>query len=95
VLWAYGHEGEGISVSGATQPFVRGASVAFHFCQVCGCLAFWRGQQRTPERRLRMAVNLRLAEPEAVARIPVDRLDGLHHFAHLPLDGRCVADYWV
>jgi hypothetical protein len=95
VLWAYDYEGERMTVSGVTQAFIRGSSVAFHFCPVCGCLAFWRGQRRTAEGRQRMAVNLRLAEPESVARIPVDRLDGLHDFEHLPSDGRCVADYWV
>ena len=41
-----------------------------------------------------MAVNLRLAEPQAVARIPIDHFDGLSRFEDLPRDGRCVADYW-
>jgi hypothetical protein len=39
-------------------------------------------------------VNLRLAEPEAVAQIPIDHFDGLNSFEDLPRDGRCVADYW-
>ena len=38
--------------------------------------------------------NLRLAEPEAVAQIPIDHFDGLDTFDDLPRDGRCVADYW-
>lgn len=33
VLWAYGHEGEGIDVSGTTRPCVRGKSVEFHFAR--------------------------------------------------------------
>jgi hypothetical protein len=41
-----------------------------------------------------LSVNLRLAEPEAVARIPVDHFDGLDTFDDLPRDGRCVRDYW-
>lgn len=94
VLWAYDYEGEGIKVSGRTQAYVRGKALEFHFCPVCACVVFWRGQQRDQEGRLRIAVNLRLAEPEAVAQIPIDHFDGLDTFDDLPRDGRCVADYW-
>jgi hypothetical protein len=94
VLWAYGHEGEGITVSGPTQKYVRGKWVEFHFCPVCGCVTHWRGQHADDAGRRRIAVNLRLADPEAVARIPIDRFDGLDTFTDLPRDGRCVADYW-
>ena len=93
-LWAYDYEGEGINVSGSTQPYVRGEAIEFHFCVVCGCVAFWRARQKTPEGRRRIAVNLRLAEPESVATIPVDPFDGLNTFEDLPRSGRCVADYW-
>jgi len=44
--------------------------------------------------RLRIAVNLRLAEPAAVAAISIDHFDDLDTFEDLPRDGRCVADYW-
>jgi hypothetical protein len=94
VLWAYDYEGEGIKVSGKTQPYVRGRSLEFHFCPNCGCVAFWRAQTKNEEGRLRIAVNLRLAEPEAVAKIPIDHFDGLNKFEDLPRDSRCVADYW-
>lgn len=94
VLWAYGHEGEGITVTGPTQKYVRGKWVEFHFCPTCGCIAFWRGQHEDEQGRRRIAVNLRLAEPDAVARIPIDRFDGLDTFSDLPRDGRCVADVW-
>jgi len=94
-LWAYGHEGEGITVTGPTQKYVRGKWVEFHFCPACGCVAFWRGQHEDEQGRRRIAVNLRLAEPDAVARIPIDRFDGLDTFSDLPRDGRCVADYWA
>ena len=93
-LWAYDYEGEGIKVSGATQPYARGKALEFHFCPVCGCVAFWRAQQNDKAGRRRIAVNLRLAEPDAVAKIPIDHFDGLHTFEDLPRDGRCVADYW-
>jgi len=94
VLWAYDYEGEGIKVAGKTQSYVRGESIEFHFCSNCGCVAYWRGRHNDDAGRRRIAVNLRLAEPDAVARIPIDRFDGLDKFEDLPRDGRCVADYW-
>ncbi|HTT11426.1 MAG TPA: GFA family protein [Burkholderiaceae bacterium] len=94
VLWAYGYEGEGIAVSGRTQAYTRGEAIEFHFCPVCGCVAFWRARQGNQEGRRRIAVNLRLAEPEAVAQVPIDHFDGLNTFEDRPRDGRCVADYW-
>jgi len=94
VLWAYDYDGEGIKVTGKTQSYIRGEGIEFHFCPVCGCVAFWRGQRTDAQGRRRIAVNLRLAEPDAVAAIPVDHSDGLDTFEDLPRDGRCVADYW-
>ena len=41
-----------------------------------------------------MAVNIRLAEPKAVADLPIDHFDGLDSFEDLPGDGRCVRDMW-
>lgn len=94
-LWAYDHEGEGIEVSGETGAYLRGQKwIAFHFCPVCSCVAYWRALQKNEEGRRRMAVNLRLAEPDAVAGIPMHRFDGLGEFVSLPRDGRCVSDYW-
>src|SRR6185312_10067821 len=78
VLWIYDYENHGIRVSGKTQCYIRGKSVEFHFCPVCGCVAFWRAQRTEEDGRRRMAVNVRLSnDPEAVARIPIDHLDGL------------------
>lgn len=94
VLWAYDYEGEGITVTGDTRKYVRGDAIEFHFCPTCGCIAFWRAQRADEQARRRIAVNLRLAEPDAVAQIPVDHFDGLNTFSDLPRDGRCVADYW-
>jgi hypothetical protein len=94
-LWIYDHEGEGIDVAGPTQAYVRGASVAFHFCPACGCVAFWRGRQVDADGRRRIAVNLRLTEPGPVAAIPIDHFDGLDSFEDLPRDGKCVADLWA
>lgn len=93
-LWAYDHEDVGIRVAGHTNSYVRGTALEFHFCPACGCMAYWRGLQPDQQGRRRMAVNLRLAEPEVVAQIPIHRFDGLKAFEDLPRDGRCVADYW-
>jgi hypothetical protein len=94
VLWAYGFEGEGIDVSGTTHAYVRGGSIGFHFCPGCGCVAYWRSLEPGSDGRRRIAVNVRLTEPEAVAHLPIDHFDGLVSFDDLPRDGRCVADYW-
>jgi hypothetical protein len=94
VLWAYDYVNEGIKISGTTQMYVRGEDVEFHFCPVCGCVTFWRARKEGQDGRRRIAVNLRLAEPDAVACIPIDHFDGLNTFQDLPRDGRCVGDYW-
>jgi len=95
VLWAYDFEGERISVSGPTRVYARGnRNLGFHFCGECGCVAYWRGISPRADGRRRIAVNLRLAEPEAVGAIVVDHFDGLASFEDLGRDGRCVADMW-
>jgi hypothetical protein len=93
-LWAYDFEGEGIHVEGPSTAYVRGRAIEFHFCPGCGCIAFWRGRETDEQGRRRIAVNLRLTEPEAVAHLPIDHFDGLDRFDDLPRDGRCVGDLW-
>ncbi|MGB8313864.1 MAG: GFA family protein, partial [Aestuariivirga sp.] len=63
-------------------------------CPDCGCVVCWRAMEPDTDGRRRIAVNLRLAEPEAVAAIVIDHFDGLERFDDLPRDGRCVADMW-
>jgi hypothetical protein len=94
VLWAYDYEGERIKVSGSTRAYVRGTAHSFHFCADCGCVAYWRLLAPDKDGRRRIAVNLRLAEPAAVAAIVIDHFDGLNSFEDLPRDRRCVADMW-
>jgi hypothetical protein len=94
VLWAYDYEDQGIRISGQTRVYSRGRTIGFHFCPTCGCVAYWRALEPGEDGRRRIAVNLRLAEPEAVAAIPIDHFDGLNTFRDLPRDGRCVGDYW-
>ncbi|HEY8050244.1 MAG TPA: GFA family protein [Ramlibacter sp.] len=94
VLWAYDWEGERIRTAGTTHAYMRGKAIEFHFCPNCGCVTFWRGHHPSSDGRRRIAVNLRLAEPDAVADIPVRHFDGFGKFEDLPDDGRCVGDYW-
>ncbi|APH72188.1 GFA family protein [Aquibium oceanicum] len=95
-LWIYGYEGEEITTSGDSRAYSRGKDrgLSFHFCPDCGCVAWWRGNRLEKDGRRRMAVNVRLAEPDTVAAIPIDHFDGLVSFEDLPRDGRCVGDYW-
>ncbi len=95
VLWAYDYEGERIRVTGPTRSYVRnGGTLGFHFCPDCACVVCWRANAPGKDGRRRMAVNLRLAEPEAVGAIVIDHFDGLNSFEDLPRDGRRVADMW-
>jgi len=94
VLWAYGYDEEGVHVSGATTAYVRGDSLGFHFCPTCGCVAYWRSLKTGQDGRHRIAVNLRLTEPDLVAHLPIDHFDGLDKWEDLPRDGRCIRDLW-
>ena len=94
VLWAYGYVDEDIKTQGETKAYVRGKALEFHFCPNCGCMAFWRGLQKDESGKTRIAVNLRLSEPTAVAQIPIDHFDGFDTSDDLPRDGKCVGDYW-
>jgi hypothetical protein len=93
-LWIYDFENERIKVSGPTKAYVRGRALGFHFCPECGCVAYWRSLRVEEDGRCRIAVNVRLAAPEAVASLPIDHFDGLNSFEDLPRDGKCVRDYW-
>ncbi len=94
-LWAYDFESERIKVSGEARAYIRGKrKIGFHFCPECGCVAYWRGLMPGKAGRRRTAVNLRLAEPDAVGAIILDHFDGLVSFDDPGRDGRSVADMW-
>jgi len=94
-LWIYDYEGERIKTSGATTAYARGdKSLTFNFCPTCGCVTWWRGVAPFADGRRRIAVNVRMSEPETVADIPIRHFDGLDAFDDLPMDGRCVRDMW-
>ena len=93
VLWAYDYDNERIRISGPTRAYSWGGrTIEFRFCAACGCVVCWRRIAPDAAGRHRIAVNLRLAEPEAASRIVLQRFDGLGSFEDLPRDGRCVAD---
>jgi hypothetical protein len=95
-LWAYGFDGEDVHVSApenALTSYARAkGTISFNFCRTCGNLVSWRGLEPMKDGRTRIAVNLRLAEPQAIAGIPLQRFEGLVSFEDLPRDGRCVGD---
>jgi hypothetical protein len=99
VLWAYDWDGHGIHIDdpdGKLTAYTRGprSPLSFNFCGVCGCVVSWRGLAPDTDGRTRIAVNLRLADPDAVADVPLQCFDGLHSFDDLPRDGRRVWDVW-
>ena len=99
VLWAYDFDGERIHVTagdGKLKAFFRRekSPLSFNFCRTCGCLVSWRAAGAGPDGRIRIAVNLRLADPDAVAEIPLLHFDGLHSFEDLPTSGKTVGDVW-
>jgi len=97
-LWAYDYEGERITVVGPscayTRPGKADPALEIRFCPTCGCVICWRGLRIEEDGKRRVAVNIRLADPDAVASLPIDHFDGLDTFEDVPPDGRCVRDMW-
>ena len=81
--------GSHASVPGPTVP-----ALEIRFCPTCACVTHWRGTRVDEAGRRRIAVNLRLAPPEAVAHLAIDHFDGLDTFDDLPRDEHCVRDLW-
>lgn len=97
-LWAYDFEGERITLRGAPRAYVRAdeaePTLEILFCGQCGCMLAWRRLGVAEGERRRMAVNLRLAEPEAVADLPIVHFDGLKSFSDRAARGLKVRDIW-
>ena len=97
-LWAYDYEDQRIRIFGPSVAYARAGAtdpeLEIRFCPNCGCVLCWRGLHLDPDGRRRIAVNIRLAAPEAVADLPIDHFDGLDTFKDLPGDGRCVRHLW-
>ncbi|PBB27481.1 aldehyde-activating protein [Mesorhizobium sp. WSM4312] len=98
VLWAYDYVDERIRVAGPMGSYTRAGkdspSLEILFCPTCACVLAWRGLRAEASGQTRIAVNVRLAPPEAVADLPIDHFDGLDTYDDLPRDGRCVRDMW-
>lgn len=96
-LWAYDYVDGRIRLFGETAAYTRvevaRPALEIRFCPTCACVLAWRGLHPEPDRH-RIAVNVRLAPPEAVADLAIDHFDGLDTFDDLPRDGRCVRDLW-
>ncbi len=109
-VWAYGWLGHDIFIDGsgadARQSYVHGdREIAFHRCATCGCVTDWTSlvpdtdftgdSDGPPGPRTRIAVNMRLADPAAVADISLRLFDGADAFADRPADGRRIRDVTV
>ena len=96
VLWAYGYIEHDIHVHGETTSYRRadGGAIDFQFCAHCGCVTHYISTKPQEDGRRWTAVNLRLTDPEPIAKLPIDHFDGLDSFDDLPRDKRCVADMW-
>lgn len=74
-LWIYSAQ-DNITFSGAenTLSYAHGEkNLTFHTCKTCGCTTHW-ADAKDPKGP--MAVNLRLAELDVVAKVPVRNFDG-------------------
>jgi hypothetical protein len=95
-LWAYGYLDHGVTVSGETSAYMRGRKInSYHFCSLCGGVAFYLANSADEHGRFRIAVNLRMInEPKQISHLPIDHFDGLDKFEDLPRDQRRVDDLW-
>lgn len=94
-LWIYGFENDDIHLSGPTHVYVRGErKLEFHFCPDCGCITYWRQSKAGDDGQRRVGVNVRLAEPDTLGDLAINRFDGLTKWQALPRDGRTVKDMW-
>ena len=89
-----GREGKDIGMRWRSERDKDEPSLEILFCPTCACVLAWHGLRRSDSGRTRIAVNVRLAPPEAVVDLPIDHFDGLDTYDDLPRDGRCVRDMW-
>ena len=97
-LWAYGYEGSKANFFGETQTYTRPGkaepALEIHFCAACAGVIGYRSLQLEEDGSRKIAINVRLAPPESVLNVPIERFDGLDSFEDLPHDGRLVRDVW-
>lgn len=98
-LWAYDFEGGRVSIAGPTSSYRRPGkddpALEILFCRSCAGVLAWRGSRLEEDGRRRMAVNIRLADLEAVGDLPIDHFDGFDTFEDVPPSGMTVRDLWA
>lgn len=98
-LWAYGFEDRDVRFSGAMHRYTRTRkaepALEILFCPRCACVAGYRERRLDADGGRRVAVNIRMTSPAAVAQLPIDHFDGLDRFEDLPPEGKCVRDLWA
>lgn len=81
-LWAYGTL-ENVELFGATFGYVQGdKTLAIHTCGTCGCTTHWVSLTDDGP-RTRVAVNMRLADPDDTTAIPIRYLDGANTWEYI------------
>lgn len=95
-LWAYGYKDENIKVSGPTREYSRGRKhLGFHFCNTCGCMAYWLIREPNQEGQYRIAVNTRLInDPVLIQTVPIRHFDGFESFKEYSGEQKCVQGMW-
>ncbi|SMX26239.1 Glutathione-dependent formaldehyde-activating enzyme [Pelagimonas phthalicica] len=79
--WIYSQTSK-IRILGETKAYAHGdKNIAFHSCPTCGCTTHWSNLNE-PETG-RMAVNVRLADPEISKSIPLRHFDGADSWTFL------------
>ena len=73
-LWAYYEPRQVHVTGGGTETYIwNDRTLEFHRCAACGCVTHWAPVDKT---RQRMGVNVRMMEPQVLAKARVRRLDG-------------------
>lgn len=95
-LWAYGHIGHDIEVTGETKTYRRkhDGDIDFHSCRNCGSITHYLSTHPPENGRVRAAVNLRMSDPAPICDLPIRHFDGLDSWQSLPRDNRTVKDLW-
>ncbi len=93
VIWAFGHDGVDVHVTGPTRAYTPASAMDFCFCETCGNMIYSRGRGPSENGKVRAAVNLRLADPDAVADIPLEHQDCLVTYEEILPRGR-VKEVW-
>ncbi len=78
-LWCHTSTAK-VTLNGETDGYAWGDKMlAFQRCKVCGCVTHYTPLDGTD----RMAVNMRMVDPEVIAEVPVRRFDGAESWAFL------------